>query len=207
LADQDLEEPGLFASRGSKLRLLRYVNFAFRSMASVFRLWSPARTRPPGAIQVEQLFTHFSDPFNGKSLRPAAKQLWNQSLASNEKLVLATNQISTSTYVCLYFLAMSTLTLKWRHITVIPTITAGDSEIVLRRLAPKQVNYLKHHPINLMMLRSNGTEHVLYSPESDPLFEPGHSLIMYDLVRTESQKVIEVVASCPDFSRPTVKPL
>lgn len=207
LAGKKLEEPALFASRGSKLRLLRYVNFAFRSMASVIKLWSPARTRPPGAKQVEQLFTHFSDPFNGKSLRPAAKQLWSQALISNEKLVLATNQISTSTYMCLYFLAKSALTLKWRHITVIPTITAGDSEIVLRRLAPKQVNYLKHHPINLMMLRSNGTEHVLYAPESDPLFEPGHSLIMYDQVRTQSKKVAEVVASCPDFSRPAVKSL
>jgi hypothetical protein len=58
-----------------------------------------------------------------------------------------------------------------------------------------------------MMLRSNGTEHVLYSPESDPLFEPGHSLIMYDRVITQSAKVREVVDACPKFSQPVVQAL
>jgi hypothetical protein len=106
-----------------------------------------------------------------------------------------------------YFAARSVASLRWRSIRVIPTITAGDSEVVLRRLTPTRVNYLKHHPINLMMLRSNGTEHVLYSPESDPLFEPGHSLIMYDRVITQSVKVREVVDACPKFSQPVVQAL
>jgi hypothetical protein len=207
LAGKSLTEPGLFASRGSKLRLLRYLNFALRSGAQLLGLWSAARVKPPKSSQVDQLFTHFSDPFNGRSLGPVAAELWRLSVANNERLVLATNQISSSIFVRCYFAVRSVASLRWRSIRVIPTITAGDSEIVLRRLTPSRVNYLKHHPINLMMLRSNGTEHVLFSPESDPLFEPGHSLIMYDRVITKSSKVREVVDACPKFSQPVVQAL
>ncbi|MEY3662994.1 MAG: hypothetical protein RI919_510 [Actinomycetota bacterium] len=205
LAGKSFIEPGLFASRGSKLRLLRYLNFALRSGAQLLGLWSAARVKPPKSSQVDQLFTHFSDPFNGRSLGPVAAELWRLSVANNERLVLATNQISSSIFVRCYFAVRSLASLRWRSIRVIPTITAGDSEVVLRRLTPTRVNYLKHHPINLMMLRSNGTEHVLYSPESDPLFEPGHSLIMYDRVITKSAKVREVVDACPKFSQPVVQ--
>ncbi len=207
LAGKNFVEPGLFASRGSKLRLLRYLNFALRSGARMLGLWSPARTKSPASTHVEQLFTHFSDPFNGRSIRPVAAELWRLSVNSGERLVLATNQITTSIFVLGYFALRSILSLRWRSIRVIPTITAGDSEVVLRRLTPDRVNYLKHHPINLMMLRSNGTEHVLYLPESDPLFEPGHSLIMYDRVLTQSGKVREVIDSCPKFSQPVVQSL
>lgn len=206
-AGKNLVEPGLYTSRGSKLSVLRYLNFALRTFARVAGLWSPPRKRPPARVHIEQLFTHFSDPFNGRSVRPAASELWRLSVVNNKKLVLATNQISTAIFVHLYFISRSISTFRWRGIRVIPTVTAGDSEVVLRRLTPVRVNYLKHHPINLMMLRSNGTEHVLYAPESDPLFEPGHSLIMYDKVATQSDRVREVVQTCPDFSQPVVQAL
>jgi hypothetical protein len=205
VAGSNLVEPGLFASRGSKLSLLRYLNFAIRSGAVMLGLWAPARVKAPETASIDQLFTHFSDPFNGRSIRPAASELWRLSALTGSKIVFATNQISTSIFVRCYFAARSIVSMRWRGIRIIPTITAGDSEVVLRRLTPKRVNYLKHHPINLMMLRSNGTEHVLYTPESDPLFEPGHSLIMYDKVITNSLKVREVVESCPKFAQPVVQ--
>jgi hypothetical protein len=205
LEGKNFVEAGLFASRGSKLRLLRYLNFALRSSAQLLGLWSAARVKSPESSHVDQLFTHFSDPFNGRSLGPVAAELWRLAVAKNERLVLATNQISSSVFVRCYFVARSVASLRWRSIRVIPTITAADSEVVLRKLTPTRVNYLKHHPINLMMLRSNGTEHVLYSPETDPLFEPGHSLIMYDRVITQSSKVREVVDACPKFSQPVVQ--
>lgn len=207
IAGKNFSEPGLFASRGSKLRLLRYLNFALRLGAKLLGAWSAARVKSPESNHVEQLFTHFSDPFNGRSLGPVSAELWRVSVNSNERVVLATNQITSSIFVQCYFAVRSIASLRWRSIRVIPTITAGDSEIVLRKLTPTRVNYLKHHPINLMMLRSNGTEHVLYSPESDPLFEPGHSLIMYDRVITKSAKVREVVDACPKFSQPVVQAL
>lgn len=205
VAGSNFVEPGLFASRGSKLSLLRYLNFAIRSSAVLLGLWAPARVKAPESARIEQLFTHFSDPFNGRSIRPAAAELWRLSAVTDSKIVFATNQISTSIFVRCYFAVRSVASMRWRSIRVIPTITAGDSEVVLRRLTPKRVNYLKHHPINLMMLRSNGTEHVLYTPESDPLFEPGHSLIMYDKVITNSPMVREVVESCPKFAQPVVQ--
>jgi hypothetical protein len=206
-AGKELQEPGLFASRGSKLRLFRYLNFAIRSVARLSGVWVPARLRQPKQSATEALFTHFSDPFNGRSVRPAARELWRVANSSKQKVAFATNQISSYLYVRAYFALKSFFAMKWVGVTIIPTVTAGDCEIVLRRLQPKRVHYLKHHPINLMMLRSNGTRHVLFAPESDPLFEPGHSLVMYDEVRTESKKVREVLASCPNFSRPVVQPV
>lgn len=206
-ADKTLIEPAPYTSRGSKLLLLRYINFALRFSARILGLWSSKLKAPPPKKHIEQLFTHFSDPFNGRSVLPAARELWSLSVVSDEKLVLATNQISTAIFVHIYFLARSIAVMKWVGITVIPTVTAGDSEVVLRRLTPNRVNYLKHHPINLMMLRLNGTYHVLYSPESDPLFEPGHSLIMYDRIVTQSENVRDVIAACPDISKPDVQEL
>lgn len=204
-AGKTIVEPNLFTSRGSKLFLLRYINFALRFGARILGLWSSTRKTPSPKKHIEQLFTHFSDPFNGRSILPAAAELWRLSLDSDELLVLATNQISTAIFIRTYFLFRSIAIMRWVGIKVIPTVTAGDSEVLLRRLKPNRVNYLKHHPINLMMLRSNGTDHVLYSPESDPLFEPGHSLIMYDRVLTQSSKVREVIETCLDITRPEVQ--
>ncbi len=198
-------EPKLFASRGSKLRFLRYVNFLLRSVAKVMGVWVPTKVSVPGKADSTVIFTHFSDPFNGVSVRAAAKELFAWGVQSSaSQVTLATNQISTYLY-CRMFFAIKRLTTDARiSLRAIPTTTAGDCEILLKRFSPERVFYLKHHPMNLMMLRSNGTTHALYAPDSDPLFEPGHSVVMYDEIYSRSKVVVTLVDTIIEVSRPRV---
>ncbi|MFM1973943.1 MAG: hypothetical protein RLZZ345_1027 [Actinomycetota bacterium] len=204
-AKTQITEPGLFASRGSKLRFLRYVNFVLRSGAKLLGVWVPTKVSVPSKAQSTVIFTHFSDPFNGVSVRAAARELFAWSVESSaSQVTLATNQISTYLY-CKLFFAMKRLTSDARiDLRVIPTTTAGDCEILLKRFSPSRVFYLKHHPMNLMMLRSNGTTHALFAPESDPLFEPGHSVVMYDEIYSRSNVVIDLAQTILEVSRPRV---
>jgi hypothetical protein len=205
IASAQLGEPGLFASRGSKLRFLRYVNFLLRSVAKVLGVWVPTKVSVPGKADSTVIFTHFSDPFNGVSVRAAAKELFAWGVQSSaSQVTLATNQISTYLY-CRMFFAIKRLTTDARiSLRAIPTTTAGDCEILLKRFSPERVFYLKHHPMNLMMLRSNGTTHALYAPDSDPLFEPGHSVVMYDEIYSRSKVVVTLVDTIIEVSRPRV---
>ena len=205
IASRQMSEPGLFASRGSKLRLLRYVNFLLRSVAKLMGVWVPTKVSVPGKADSTVIFTHFSDPFNGPSVRAAAKELFARGVeTSASQVTLATNQISTYLY-CRMFFAVKRMTTDARiDLRVIPTTTAGDCEILLKRFSPERVFYLKHHPMNLMMLRSNGTTHCLFAPESDPLFEPGHSVVMYDEIYSRSKVVEALVDTIIEVSRPRV---
>ena len=205
IASRQMSEPGLFASRGSKLRLLRYVNFLLRSVAKLMGVWVPTKVSVPGKADSTVIFTHFSDPFNGASVRAAAKELFARGVeTSASQVTLATNQISTYLY-CRMFFAVKRMTTDARiALRVIPTTTAGDCEILLKRFSPERVFYLKHHPMNLMMLRSNGTIHCLFAPESDPLFEPGHSVVMYDEIYSRSKVVEALVDTFIEVSRPRV---
>ena len=205
IASRQMSEPGLFASRGSKLRLLRYVNFLLRSVAKLMGVWVPTKVSVPGKADSTVIFTHFSDPFNGASVRAAAKELFARGVeTSASQVTLATNQISTYLY-CRMFFAVKRMTTDARiDLRVIPTTTAGDCEILLKRFSPERVFYLKHHPMNLMMLRSNGTTHCLFAPESDPLFEPGHSVVMYDEIYSRSKVVEALVDTFIEVSRPRV---
>jgi CDP-glycerol glycerophosphotransferase (TagB/SpsB family) len=205
IANKPFSEPGLFASRGSKLRFLRYVNFALRTAAKAMGVWVPTKVSVPGKSKSSVIFTHFSDPFNGVSMRAAAKELFECGVDSAAgPLTLATNQISTYLYFKLFFATKGLMAGKRINLRVIPTTTAGDCEVLLKAFSPDTVFYLKHHPMNLMMLRSNGTSHALFAPESDRLFEPGHSLVMYDEIHTRSKSVESIVGSILEVSRPRV---
>ena len=203
VASKQLIEPGLFASRGSKLRLLRYVNFLLREGAKLLGVWVPTKVSVPGKAESSVVFTHFSDPFNGASVRAASKELlvWATE-ASAKQVTLATNQISTYLYFRLFFAAKRLTTGVRIELRLVPATTAGDCEVLLKRFSPNTVFYLKHHPMNLMMLRSNGTTHALFAPESDPLFEPGHSVVMYDEIYSRSKVVVSLVDTIPEVSRP-----
>ena len=205
VSGKTFQEPGLFASRGSRLRLLRYVNFALRLVAKLVGVWVPARTSLKEKYETTAVFTHFSDPFNGASIRAAVVELFEFGQKSSaQRVTLATNQISTYLYCKAYFALRGFFARKRISLKVIPATTAGDCEVLIKRLSPDKVFYLKHHPMNLMMLRSNGTSHCLYLPESDPLFEPGHSVVMYDEIHSGSKAVVALVESIPEVSRPIV---
>jgi len=203
VASKQLIEPGLFASRGSKLRLLRYVNFLLREGAKLLGIWVPTKVSVPGKAESSVVFTHFSDPFNVASVRAAAKELLGWATESSvSQVTMATNQISTYLYFRLFFAAKRLTTGVRIELRLVPSTTAGDCEVLLKRFSPNRVFYLKHHPMNLMMLRSNGTTHALFAPESDPLFEPGHSVVMYDEIYSRSKVVESLVDTIPEVSRP-----
>jgi len=84
----------------------------------------------------------------------------------------------------------------------VPVANAADCEAVVARLRPSKAWYLKHHPLNHMLLRLNGLEHRLFRPDLDPLFVPDHSLITYDLILGASESTIGYVNRLLDFSRP-----
>ena len=138
-------------------------------------------------------------------MRAAVKELFAWAVdSSTSQVTLATNQISSYLYCKLFFAAKRLTTDARIELRVIPTTTAGDCEVILKRFSPSRVFYLKHHPINLMMLRSNGTTHALFAPESDPLFEPGHSVVMYDEIYSRSKTVMAIAETILEVSRPRV---
>jgi hypothetical protein len=89
-----------------------------------------------------------------------------------------------------------------RCVVLVPVANATDCEAVVARLKPSKAWYLKHHPLNHMLLRLNGLEHGLFRPDLDPLFVTDHSLITYDLILGPSKSTSEYVNRLLDFSRP-----
>jgi hypothetical protein len=85
-------------------------------------------------------------------------------------------------------------------VVMVPVANATDCEAVVARLKPSKAWYLKHHPLNHMLLRLNGLEHGLFRPDLDPLFVPDHSLITYDLILGASESTSEYVNRLLDFS-------
>jgi hypothetical protein len=85
---------------------------------------------------------------------------------------------------------------------MIPVANAADCEMVVAKIKPETAKYLKHHPLNHMLLRLNGLNHVLWQPDLDPLFTPDHSLITYDKIESPSQETAVFVNKLLDFSRP-----
>jgi hypothetical protein len=89
-------------------------------------------------------------------------------------------------------------------VVVITVANATDCEMVVAKLKPETARYLKHHPLNHMLLRLNGMKHVLWQPDLDPLFTPDHSLITYDKIQGPSKETAEFVNRLLDFSGPVV---
>lgn len=199
LADRKLEP---FNSRGRKLGWLRYPNFAIRQASRFMRIWAPVSKRKTTATaESRDLYAHFSDPFNGKSVWPVAQALFEK--ASTAKITLATNQVTTLIAFRSYFW-LRNLTAKGaaRHIQVLASVSAADAETLIETVKPERVLYLKDHPANLSLLRLGGVEHVLENPESDPFFDPSHSLIMYDRIVTNSGTLTDFIERLPAVSRP-----
>jgi hypothetical protein len=197
-----------FARRAPWLRsLLRYPSFALRIMLKWLGLWATVREKPPISLTkpLRNLYVHFSDAFDVRSLVGVARELFEIAKVDGEVHV-ATNQATTFAALKAHF---------WWHgraagaakprLHLYASTTSADGEVLLQGLKPERVLYLKDHPNNLMLLRLNGTKHFLYRPESDPGFEPTHSLTMYDAVVTNSAAAQEAVQSILAISRPALQ--
>jgi len=197
-----------FARREAWLRsLLRYPSFALRMLLKVLGIWATVGENPPTRLgkPLRNLYVHFSDAFDVRSLAAVARELFEIAKTDGEVHV-ATNQATTFAALKAHF---------WWHgrfigstkpqIHLHANISAADGEVLLDRLSPERVLYLKDHPNNLMLLRLNGTKHFLYRPDSDPGFEPTHSLTMYDAVVTNSTDTQAAVRSILAISRPALQ--
>jgi hypothetical protein len=213
LVPQDFPKLDSFESRGGTLGLLRYPNFAIREILRLTGSWSTARQLAK-LEPSDEFYVHLSDPFNGRSVIPSVEAVLRAHLASqsmnaqqsdhkSKKLVLVLNQV-TSLLAVNKLLKRDEFKSLAPDVVLVPVANATDCEAVVARLRPSKAWYLKHHPLNHMLLRLNGLEHGLSRPDLDPLFVPDHSLITYDLILGASESTIGYVNRLLDFSRPLI---
>jgi hypothetical protein len=124
-----------------------------------------------------------------------------QSDHKSKKLVLVLNQV-TSLLAVQKLLKRPEFKALASDVVLVPVANAADCEAVVARLRPSKAWYLKHHPLNHMLLRLNGLEHGLFRPDLDPLFVPDHSLITYDTVLGASAKTSAYLVKVLEFCRP-----
>ena len=190
-----------FESRGAKLGLLRYPNFVIREVLRLTGSWSTAKQLAK-LESSDEFYVHLSDPFNGRSLVPSVEAVL-RAHQKGRKLVFVLNQV-TSLLSIGRLLKRPEFRALAEDVVLVPVANATDCEAVVARLRPSKAWYLKHHPLNHMLLRLNGLEHGLYRPDLDPLFVPDHSLITYDQVVEPSKETAEFIKSLLDFSRPKI---
>jgi hypothetical protein len=189
-----------YVARGSRLGLLRYPNFVIREFLRLTGTWSTQKILVD-LPKVENVFLHFSDPFNYVSLDSALRNLLSHSMNSDEPVVLLTNQV-TSLLRARALCKKEEFSKLRERLIIVPVANAADCEAVVQRIKPSKAHYLKHHPLNHMMLRLNGFSHELFMPDSDPLFKPDHSVIVYDRlvgIGSETKTYLELL---PKVSRP-----
>jgi hypothetical protein len=199
LVNQDFPQLTTFESRGGSLGWLRYPNFVIREALRFTGTWSTAKQLAT-ISGTKEFFVHLSDPFNGKSVVPSVTAALREH-EKGQKLVLVLNQV-TSLLAVQKLLKQPEFKAIASDVVMIPIANATDCEMVVAKLKPEIARYLKHHPLNHMLLRLNGLEHVLWKPDLDPLFTPDHSLITYDKIQGPSKETAEFVNRLLDFSRP-----
>jgi hypothetical protein len=199
LIAQEFPKLTTFESRGGSLGWLRYPNFVIREALRFTGTWSTAKQLAT-ISGTKEFFVHLSDPFNGKSVVPSVTAALRE-LERGQKLVLVLNQV-TSLLAVQKLLKQPEFKAIASDVVMIPVANATDCEMVVAKLKPEIARYLKHHPLNHMLLRLNGLEHVLRQPDLDPLFTPDHSLITYDKIQGPSKETAEFVNRLLDFSRP-----
>jgi hypothetical protein len=199
LIAQEFPKLTTFESRGGSLGWLRYPNFVIREALRFTGTWSTAKQLAT-ISGTKEFFVHLSDPFNGKSVVPSVTAALREH-QKGQKLVLVLNQV-TSLLEVQKLLKQPEFKAIASDVVMIPVANATDCEMVVAKLKPEAARYLKHHPLNHMLLRLNGLEHVLWQPDLDPLFTPDHSLITYDKIQGPSKETAEFVNRLLDFSRP-----
>jgi hypothetical protein len=199
LVNQDFPKLTTFESRGGSLGWLRYPNFVIREALKFTGTWSTAKQLAT-ISGTKDFFVHLSDPFNGKSVVPSVTAALREH-QKGQKLVLVLNQV-TSLLQVQKLLKLTEFKAIVSDVVMIPVANATDCEMVVAKLKPETARYLKHHPLNHMLLRLNGLEHVLWQPDLDPLFTPDHSLITYDKIKGPSKETAEFANRLLDFSRP-----
>jgi hypothetical protein len=193
-----------YRARRSRLGWLRYPNFIIRILAKLVGLWTTASKKEATTprAEIRNLFVHNSDPFDFESVGAISEELL-KTAREDGRVTFVTNQVTTKLWISLRFFWENFR--AWRSrakLFVFASVSVYDAEAVVRQTKPQRILYLKDHPTNLALLRLNGPQHVLYRPESDPAFKPTHSMVMYDVIATNSRVTHEVIRGIVEVSRP-----
>jgi len=149
----------------------------------------------------ESIYVFFSDPFDKQFKSRLIRVIGNNT--GGELVTVITNQMSSSS--TLYF---SKQYRKWKRKGLLRVLTINgpaDCERVLSKLRPKNTIYLKHHHLNHMLLRLNGTNHILMEPELDTGVQIDHSIVVYDEIISLSENVISEINMLHQISKPKLK--
>lgn len=199
LSNQNFPRIGSFESRGGKLGILRYPNYGIREALRITGRWSTMRQLEKIDV-AEEFYVHLSDPFNGKSALPSVSAAL-RAHKPGSKMVFVLNQVTTYLLIRGLLKRAEFATLQG-DVVLVPVANASDCETIVQKLRPKRVNYLKHHPLNHMLLRLNGFRHVLWKPNLDPLFVPDHSLITYDEIHQPTHGTEDFLKMLLSYSSP-----
>lgn len=183
---------------------LNKLNISIRRFWTWIGVWNLERDLKNVPETAGEIHVHFSSSFGLASPRRALKRALD---GRQGPILIGTNHVLT----WLYLISISAIGKlrpgsRGASISVLPIGTAGACEKMVRVLAPRKVIYLKHDPANHMMLRSNGCRHVLFHPETDPRFEPEHTLITYDEILSLDPRTRQFVERQLEISRPEISP-
>ncbi len=203
-----LEEGGICRSGGHRMAtVMQKLNASIRRSLRMMGLWNLDQALKKVPDGTEVIHVHFSNSFELVSPWRALRNVRKMATDPGRPLVIGTNHAFTWMVLkmCSWFENLTPSPPK-PAMVVLPISTATGSETLVRLLAPRQVNYLKHHVSNHMMQRTNGPRHVLFHPETDPRFQPEHTLINYDEVRTLDRRTRDFVRELLEISRPELTP-
>jgi hypothetical protein len=198
LASGQFERIKNFESRGKALGWLRYPNYVIRQSLSLIGLWSTSKALE-GVHSADSIFVHLSDPFNWISVDPMITELLGSQKSG--RTIIISNQVTTMLRVSKIMKSPEFRDLA-ANVVMVPVANAADCERVIGKLKPREANYLKHHPLNHMLLRLNGLSHVLWRPQVDPLFTPDRSITTYDRIEGCDSETKKYVGKLLSNSRP-----
>jgi hypothetical protein len=200
LLDKNFPRLESFVSRGGPLGILRYPNFAIRELLRLAGIWSTAKQLAK-AQETDNIFVHLTAPFNGKSVLASMAPVLDHAQVG-EQIVVLTNQVTN--LISIRALVNKKYKQLLDDLIIVPVANAADCEAVVQKLKPKQAFYLKHHPLNHMLLRLNSLSHTLWKPDLDPLFSPDRSIATYDYVLEPSESTTSYIGMLLDVSRPEI---
>jgi hypothetical protein len=186
--------------------VMQKLNASMRRMLRMMGLWNLDQALKKVPDGTEEIHVHFSTRFELASPCRALRNARQMAADPGRPLVIGTNHAFTWMVLnaVAWFGSLRPGPPK-PAMVVLPISTATGCETLVQLLALRQVTYLKHHLSNHMMQRTNGPLHVLFHPETDPRFEPEHTLVNYDEVVTDDARTREAVASLLELSRPVLR--
>jgi len=182
--------------------VLRYIDSAVRKILAKLRLLQLTDLLVRNSKN-DQIYVNFSDSTSFRTLVKRIEKLASLNQDAGKPITILVNQPSVFMY--LRIKKRSNLLFREVILEILLIKGAEDCEKVMNKVKPAKVFYLKHHPLNVMLLRLNGTRHILFRPEDDHDFVVDHSIVVYDEIQSSSAMMLQKLDNLLEISRPTSK--